>query len=220
MVGGGQSATPVTVTFLDDHNIDSAAMLDGVELGGLWIDPDTGASWAICDDQYRPPRFCQLQVDLSADQLDVTVASLTAFDTGATPIDEMDAEGIARAADRTLFVSTEGALMQDGPRPTSTEGTAAAYCATTCPAASRAASSSTAPSRCLRPPLACWARRASVCPSCSPSPTRASWCSSARRFESTASTPTPSASSKSTSRALSSARVVLAGRPGGQAPGD
>jgi hypothetical protein len=107
--GGGSPA----LTFLDDFNIDSGSMLDGIALGGLsglWIDPDDGHSWAVCDDQseFGPVRFYELDVTLDASAITVVPSSFTPFDTGATPAVEMDAEGIARTASGDLYISTEG----------------------------------------------------------------------------------------------------------------
>lgn len=111
--GTGGSGEPMTLAFLDDHNIPTGSMLDGVEMGGLsglWIDPASGQSWAICDDQnqYGPPRFYALGVALTASELSVSPTSFTPFDTGTTPANEMDAEGIARTSSGELYVSTEG----------------------------------------------------------------------------------------------------------------
>ena len=88
-------------------------MLDGVEMGGLsgvWIDPVSGQSWAICDDQnqYGPPRFYEIGLALDGSELSVSPTSFTPFDTGTTPAAEMDAEGIARTPTGELYVSTEG----------------------------------------------------------------------------------------------------------------
>ena len=110
---GGGGDDPLGLTFIDDHNIPTGFVLDGVEMGGLsglWIDPASGQSWAICDDQdqYGPPRFYELGLVLTETELSITPASFVAFDTGATPMAEMDAEGIARAAGGELYVSAEG----------------------------------------------------------------------------------------------------------------
>jgi 3-phytase/alkaline phosphatase D len=111
--GGAGGAEPRTLTFIDDFNLPAGMAIDNVPIGGLsglWIDPASSHAWAICDDQnqYGPPRFYELDVTIDANDLQVTVATHIAFQTGATPAVEMDAEGIARAADGHLYVATEG----------------------------------------------------------------------------------------------------------------
>lgn len=110
---GGGGNGPLSLTFIDDHNIPAGTLLSGVQLGGLsglWVDPQSGHAWAICDDQaeYAAPRFYELDISLNETVLTVTPASFTSFDTGATPDVETDAEGIARAPSGDLYISLEG----------------------------------------------------------------------------------------------------------------
>ena len=112
---------PVTPEYLGQATLTGSLEAEGERVGGLSgmvYDPESSTYLAISDDKGGPgtraPKVVRLRIDLGdgrIDQGDVTVEELLILsraDGSPVPPGTVDAEGIARGDDGTLFVASEG----------------------------------------------------------------------------------------------------------------
>ncbi len=118
-VGAAVAGGPAELELLGEVRLPTGIRVDGLEVGGLsgiaW-DPSRDLYVAVSDDRGvdQPIRFVTLRIEIGDGRLepaDVTVVAVTALRdaSGRTlPPWSADLEGLARAGDGSLFVSSEG----------------------------------------------------------------------------------------------------------------